>query len=91
MSLNKHYELLFVEENRHTSLVQTLLKDKLLFTSSRPSIPELQEKYVTISTRCKAIAKSDCFNEGAAKNVYEVMLFYEKMVWRKTFCSKQLL
>ena len=44
-----------------------------------------------ISTRCTAIAKSDCFKEGAAKNVYDVLLFYEKMVWRETLCSKQLL
>ena len=41
--------------------------------------------------RCTAIVKSDCFKEGAAKNVYEVVLFYEKMVWRETLCSKQLL
>ena len=24
--------------------------------------------------------------EGAAKNVYEVVLFYEKMVWLETLC-----
>ena len=68
MSLNKHYELLFFEENRHTSLVQTLLKKINYFFT------------ITISTPCTAIAKSDCFKEGAAKNVYEVVLFYEKMV-----------
>ena len=37
--------------------------------------------------RCTAIAKSDYFKEGAAKNVYEVVLFYDKMVWRDTLCS----
>ena len=40
MSLNKHYELLFVEENRHTSLVQTFLK-KINYFSHFPSLPLL--------------------------------------------------
>ena len=91
MYLNKHYELLFFEENRHTSLVQTLLK-KINYFSHFSSLPfRTTGKYVTISTRSTAIAKSDCFKEVAAKNVYEVVLFYEKMVWRETLCSKQLL
>ena len=38
MCLNKHYELLFFEENRHTSLVQTLLK-KINYFSYFPSLP----------------------------------------------------
>ena len=91
MSLNKHYQLLFFEENRHTSLVQTLLKKINYFSHFRAFHSGTTGKYVTISTRCTAIAKSDCFKEGAAKNVYEVVLFYEEMVWRETLRSKQLL
>ena len=75
----------------HPSLVPTLRKTINHFPHF-PSLPGLNNSKTCNNEHafygyCKILL----FYEGAPKNVYEVVLFYEKMVCRETLCSKQLL